>query len=375
MNTHSDVLIIGGGVIGLTTAYFLAQTGATVCLVDCQTVGRESSWAGAGILPPGNLKTATTPMSRLRAISCDLWGQLSRDLKICTGIDNGYSECGSIKVFREDDAGIFGQTVRRYREQGIVVDELDRSGLNNHFPNIHHGFTLGAFLPEYAAVSNRLHLQALMAVCRKLKIAIHENVRDLILSEQKGRVKAKSAFANLSASQICVTAGSWSREILQSVGFAIPVEPVRGQIVQLKPRDRILSSIIEYEQRYLVPRADGRIIVGSTEEWVGFDNRTTVEGIAKLLDFANSLSPELRHAEIESSWAGLRPGSLDGLPFVGLVPGFENLFVGTGHFRSGLQLSTGTGIILRDLILDRDPNIEMDGLRVERVVIPRVQER
>jgi glycine oxidase len=118
--------------------------------------------------------------------------------------------------------------------------------------------------------------------------------------------------------------------------------------------------------RYLVPRPDGRVLVGSTEENVGFDKRTTAAAIGELLGFAFTLVPELAAAHVERTWAGLRPGSPDGLPFLGRVPGFDNLFVAAGHYRAGIQLSPGTGLVLKELLLGQKLTVPLEPFRLER---------
>jgi glycine oxidase len=124
--------------------------------------------------------------------------------------------------------------------------------------------------------------------------------------------------------------------------------------------------VIEQGRRYLVPRRDGLVLVGSTEEHVGFLKENTVEGVNGLLEFARTLVPSLAHADIARSWAGLRPGSPDELPLLGNVPGWSNLFVGAGHFRSGLQMSPATATILADLMTGTVPSISLKGLEPDR---------
>ena len=155
--------------------------------------------------------------------------------------------------------------------------------------------------------------------------------------------------------------------MLEPLGGTLPVKPVRGQMAQLQVSQLPFTCVIEQGRRYVVPRADGLILVGSTEEDVGFEKRNTTEGVASLLKFAESVVPELGRAEMVRCWAGLRPGSPDELPFLGAVPEFSNLFVGAGHFRSGLQMSPATGAILSDLLLDRTPAIDMTGLTWDRI--------
>src|SRR5205085_9865198 len=134
------------------------------------------------------------------------------------------------------------------------------------------------------------------------------------------------------------TAGAWTDLLLGQVGGAVRIRPVRGQIALLNTGTPGVRPVLLQGKRYLVPRADGRVLVGSTEEEAGFDARPTAGAIAGLLEFAAELVPSLADAPLEKCWAGLRPGTPDGLPFLGPVPGLENVFVAAGHFRSGIPL-------------------------------------
>ena len=363
---HSDILIVGGGVIGLTTAYHLAQRHVSVTVVDRQAVGQEASGAGAGMLPPGNFQNAKTPEARLRAYSHQLWTDLSTDLLQRTGIDNGYRRCGAVEVCSTPGQRELESQVAGWRDEGIVVEDLDRLGLESKIAGLNEEFCSGVFLPDFGQARNPRHLKSLATACRQLGVEIVEHADHLSLHVSDNNVvSAKMPTRRFVADQICVTAGSWSAQLLESVCFALPVRPVRGQVVQLLLPQLPFSCVVEMGRRYIVPRADGLILIGSTEEYAGFEKRNTSEGVSGLLRFAESIAPELKDAEVVRCWAGLRPGSPDELPFLGRVPGFENLFVGAGHFRSGLQMSPGTGAVLADLLMNHSPAIDLDGLTCE----------
>ena len=156
------------------------------------------------------------------------------------------------------------------------------------------------------------------------------------------------------------------------VGVNAPTPPLKGQIVLLRSDRRLLGRIVEHGKNYLVPREDGRVLVGATEEDAGFDCRTTATGIRDLLAEAIRLCPILAEAEVERSWAGLRPGSIDTRPYLGFAPGYRNLIVATGHKRAGLQLAPATAEVIADLVLGRPPRIDLDHFRIDRP--PRDQE-
>ncbi len=367
ISSTSDILIIGGGVIGLTTALRLAEQGVSVTVVDRQEVGREASWAGAGMLPPGNLPNAITPEARLRSYSHTIWAELSASLLERTGIDNGYRVCGALEVFVHEDRDAFTRQIAGWRDEGIRVEDATGQGIERSAPGLSRQFTNAVFLPDFAQARNPRHLKALATACRALGVRIVEHVADLQLTVSSDRrVSASTTDGTMHADRVCVTAGAWTTRLLQPLGFALPVRPVRGQIVQLRVDTLPFSCVIEQGRRYLVPRADGLILVGSTEEHVGFVKQNTTEGVSGLLCFAESLLPALRHAQLVRSWSGLRPGSPDELPYLGQVPTFDNLFVAAGHFRSGLQMSPGTGQILADLLVDQKPAIALDGLACDR---------
>jgi glycine oxidase len=154
--------------------------------------------------------------------------------------------------------------------------------------------------------------------------------------------------------------------LLEPLGRRLNIEPVRGQIVLLNPGTIIFRNILIWGARYLVPRLDGRVLIGSTQEHVGFVKDTTATGIHGLLELGFRLVPRLADAAVEKTWAGLRPGSPDGLPFLGPVPGIEDLYVAAGHFRAGIQLSPGTGQLLKEMILGQPLSMPMDAFRLDR---------
>src|SRR5438105_2705973 len=166
MSAHPDVLVLGGGVIGLTTAYFLAREGVRVTLLDKGDFGQEASWAGAGILPPGNPAHARSPVDQLRAHSSALFPTLSSELRERTGIDNGYLRCGGLEfICQEGEAA-----AEEWRSEGIAVERLEEKQLRQLEPGLRPGLGAAYHLPEMAQVRNPRHLQALLAACRSLGV-------------------------------------------------------------------------------------------------------------------------------------------------------------------------------------------------------------
>jgi glycine oxidase len=228
-------------------------------------------------------------------------------------------------------------------------------------------FQSGYYLPDFAQIRNPRHLHSLRAACLHRGVELLECVEGLQFENDGDQIRSiKTPNRTFQADQFCVTAGAWTTGLLQSFGFTIPVKPVRGQMVQLQLPSQPFRCCIELGRRYLVPRRDGLILIGSTEEHAGFIKQNTTEGVADLLTFAGTLVPTLAQAEVVRTWAGLRPGSPDEVPFLGAVPGISNLFVAAGHFRSGLQMSPGTARILADLMLGMTPQISLAGFEPDR---------
>ncbi len=176
----------------------------------------------------------------------------------------------------------------------------------------------------------------------------------------------RTSTQRYAAGAVCITSGSWSRPLLARLGVTIPLKPIRGQIALLQAKPNLLRRVINEGKRYLVPRADGRVLVGSTEEDVGFLKLTTAAAIGDLLSFARELVPALASAELEISWAGLRPATPDGRPYLGRLHGFDNALVAAGHFRAGLQLSPGTAVVMRQAMLGQPVDIDLAAFRVNR---------
>lgn len=366
MNRSGDVIILGGGVIGLTAAYFLAKAGASVLLCEQGKTGMESSWAGAGILPPSDIEHAQLPFDRLRALSGQLFPELSQELKDRTGIDNGLTRSGGIEFLA---AGHDAASDEWYG-LGVTTKHLSAKDVADLEPALAPHLGPAIHIPGMAQLRNPRHLQALRAACVATnKVVILEETPThgfVIEGRQVKGVRAGNEI--LTGASVLVAAGAWTDRLLKPLGVRLDIEPVRGQIALLNPGRPILRHVLIWGARYLVPRLDGRVLIGSTEERAGFEKATTAEAIQALLAIGIQLVPVLGSAAVEKTWAGLRPGSPDGLPFIGPVPGIDNLYVAAGHFRHGIQLSPSTGLLVKEMILHQPLTMPMDAFRPDRLV-------
>jgi glycine oxidase len=364
-----ECAIIGGGAIGLSIAYELACRGREVTLIDRIEPGKETSWAGAGILPPAPIGNALDPLDQLRQLSMDEHPRWAERLAAETGIDTGFRRCGGLYVALTtgEKASLIGFK-NLCLAQGIDCQLLSAADAATLEPAINQdAIGLALELPGEWQIRNPRHLRALRKACEARGVRILQNHEVIELSAvSQGGWAISSLQQTLHAKQVCVAAGAWTQRLMATLGLEFSVFPVRGQIVLYRCKQPPFSRVLNVGPRYLVPRDDGHVLVGSTEEEVGFDKRTTEETIHELRILAEGLVPELRHAEVERTWAGLRPASFDSLPYLGEVPSFPGLFVAAGHFRSGLYLSPGTGKVMADLICGETPKIDLWPFRLSR---------
>ncbi len=370
MSAAIDCLILGGGVVGLSLAWRLAQRGLSVTVADQGAIASEASWAGAGILPPADISAAIHPYDILRAISVAEYPRWSDELRELTGIDNEYTLSGGIYLARHPgEAAALTAWSHTTAEENVEVIRLDEAALASQEPALAHlrGVRSAYLLPGEAQLRNPRHLQALQAACRKSGVQLlpHTPAVDFELAGDKIEAVI-TPHGKLSAGNFCVCTGAWSAVLLKKLKMEMGVVPIRGQILLYKTDAPLCRHIINEGPRYVVPRRDGHLLVGSTEEEAGFEKATPPAAMADLQEFAFSLFPSLEKATLVKNWSGLRPGSFDSMPYLGNLPGLANAFVATGHFRSGLYLSPGTAMAMSALICQEPSPIDLSPFRLGR---------
>jgi len=360
-----DVIVIGGGVIGLSIAWELAGHGLSVRVLEQSAFGREASWAGAGMLPPGNLKNARTAEARLRGATHQIWPDWSHSLTSATGVDNGYRCCGGMEVRLPDDGILpdLSGEIATLRAEGVAIETGDVLQMRTRIPSLNPEIVSAYFLPEFAQVRNPRHLQALQVGCAMRGVELVAGAGVRTIETEGDRIAAvRSGIESHRAAEFVFAGGAWTSELVKPLGVDIHVEPVKGQIVLLQAIPSPIQAVVQVGHRYLVPRNDGRILVGSTEERAGFDKRTTAQAIGDLLTFAQRIVPDLRAARFEQCWAGLRPYSVTGQPYIGRLPQFSNASIAAGHYRYGLHLSPVTAVLIRQILLKQSVLLPEDCL-------------
>ena len=359
MSASADFIVIGGGVMGLMLSRHLLQAGASVTLLEAGQCGREASWAGGGIVSPLYPWRYAPAVTALSEQAKQLFPALCEALLDETGIDPEYTRTGLLMV----DAPDRDAAVTWAAQQGVTMETVTGSQLSGVEPQCAGRFSDNAaqalWMPEVANVRNPRLLQALQAAllsAPRFRLQEFEPVTDII--QQSDSVTIKTHRQAYRAAQAIVCAGAWSSRLLAATqGVTLPVAPVLGQMLRYRLPAGFLRTIVLHDGRYVIPRRDGHVLVGSTLEQRGFDRTVTTDALANLRTSAETMIPALRDYEPLQQWAGLRPGSPEGIPFMGRIAQDSAVWVCAGHFRNGLVLSPASALLMADLLLGRVPQV------------------
>lgn len=354
-----SVAIIGGGVCGLGIGWRLAQAGCRVSVFERGQAGRGASWAAAGMLA-ANAETEPGEESLLplTLASQKLWPGFAAELNAASGIDVEYRETGTlVAATNRDEAEQLRFTYEFQRDLGLAVEWLSGAEARKREPYLRSGITGAVWAPEDHQVENRKLAEALQAAFAKTGGVLHENSPVTGIEVQADRAVGVRVGEDLHRADIVVlAAGSWSRDIPGLPDIALPpVRPVKGQMLSLRmdPKAPLATSVLWAPKIYLVPRADGRLIVGATVEEKGYDPHMTAGGVLALLDAAWRAVPAIEELPIEEMWVGFRPTSRDDAPILG-ESGLDGLLVATGHHRNGILLAPITAdAIARQILTGR----------------------
>jgi glycine oxidase len=347
-----DTLVIGGGLIGMLTAWELLLAGQSVAVIERDRFGSHSSWAGGGILSP------LYPWRYPQAVQqLALWGHHhypALAASLCRGgSDAEWQRCGLLLLDRQESE----RAVEWAAAGGLMAERLQGERLAAWQPALAPSIDAGVALPEIGQVRNPRLVKALHHALIDAGCQLREGLPVDRLLTGESRVRGVVAGGEeICASTVVVAAGAWSGRLLQGWQLADPpISPVRGQMVLLRGGPGYLRRILLQDGRYLIPRLDGRILVGSTLERVGFDCSLTAEATDSLMASARSIMPGIGRFRLEKQWAGLRPGSPGGVPTISYHPQLSGLLVNSGHFRNGVILGPASARLAADLVVGREP--------------------
>jgi len=347
----------------MLTTRFLHEAGLNVMLVDQGELGHESTWAGGGIVSPLYPWRYSPAVSRLARYSQQHYPALCAKLTEETDVDPQWVRSGLL--FTEDSefaaASAWAQTF------GYNLQHLQSAdALQGCEPQLDTGFQRGLFFPELGQVRNPRIAHSLRTSLRLHPITLAEHSRVDELCTRNGRVTGvQIGSQTFNAGKVIVTAGAWTGLFPDMQALKVDIRPVLGQMILFRGKRGLLKRIVLNEGRYLIPRLDGRILCGSTLEMNGFNKRTTDAARDDLRESAYRLMPALRDLPITNHWSGLRPGSPDGVPYIGEHPDISGLYVNAGHYRNGVVLGLASVQLLTDLVLGTEPCVDPAPYRLE----------
>lgn len=356
------VIIVGGGIIGASIAWQLARESVAVTVFERAQVGREASWAAAGLIAAQAETHAADPFFDLCLKARDVFAATIDTLRVDSPVDPEYDHAGVLHVALDNSQRADLEALARWQlAAGGALEELSGDAARKLEPALSPQVLYALHLPLDRRTDNRKLTQAYTAaaIAKGADFIEGASVDSLVIANGRASGVRTHDGSVHNADVVIIAAGAWSGQIAGLEGDRLGIVPVRGQMLCFDSRPGILNSSIFSAYGYVVPRRDGRIIVGSTLDDAGYDKSVTLAGIEKISRGALAAVPGLSTLRFREAWAGLRPASKDRLPVLGPSPSVHNVLYATGHYRSGILLSAITGQIIADLVMDRAPEVDI----------------
>jgi glycine oxidase len=365
-----DVIIVGGGVIGLACAWRAAERGGRVCVLERDRPAAGATGVAAGMLAPvGEASWGEERVLVLNLESLRRWADFAEQLEEEAGLGTGFARRGALHVAVDrDEAEELRRRYELHQSLGLVSEWMQGRECRRLEPGLATAVRGGAHVPGEASVDPRKVVAALLASLDRRGVTVHSGAEVVAADRHGGAWRVETADGHDFEGQTMVlAAGCWSGQARWLPDGVPPVRPVKGEILTLRgsPDDPVCDRIVAGEHVYMVPRADGRLIVGATVEERGFDTTVTAGGVHELLREAYRLIPEIAELELVEATAGLRPGSPDNAPLIGSGDA-EGLLVATGHFRNGVLQAPLTADCIAALLAGEPAPIDLDPFSPQR---------
>ena len=365
MHKTPDITIIGGGAIGLLTAREFCLAGATVTVIEKSLSGQESSWAGGGILLPLYPWRQADAITRLAIQSLSLYPALAAQLIAETHLDPEWTPCGLLITKNPDiDRAVDWCSANNMTFQRAGSEFFNDLDTNPDNP---------LWLPEIAQARNPRLVKSLKQDLINKGVTLIEHCELTGINLAQNRInRIITTTGQFAVNQLIISAGAWTgqlfRKLFPELMKAKPeIAPVKGQMLLFDAKPEILRTMVLDGDQYLIPRRDGKILAGSTVEQDDFNKNTTIEVRDRLTEFALKLLPALKNAPLIHHWAGLRPGTEHGIPYIDKHPEISNLSINAGHFRNGLVMGPASAQLMVDLILKRPSAVPPEPYQLCRV--------
>ena len=370
------ILIIGGGIIGLSIAWRLVDIGKKVIIIDKKNLGKEASWAAAGMLSGRlDLKPCEKKLLPIFEKSHLAWPKFAEELENKSGKSIGYKKEGTLRVACDlDEEKKLKNNYDFLKNNKVNITWLSGDKIRDKEPYVSNNVLSGFFSPDDHHVNNRYILDALITILKKNKnnCIFKENTEvEKIITNKNQVIGVKTNNEIIKTKEIIVCSGAWTSKIKNIEIKEVPIRPVKGQMVCLKiPKNiSLLKHILWRENVYLVPRNNSDLIIGATEEEMGYDKSLTVGGIYNLLKIAREVLPAIEDLSIVESWSGLRPTSRDDAPIIGPSKKLKGLIYATGHHKNGILLAPLTSSVIKNYYLNGNIGNDFNNFEPGRFVI------
>ena len=361
MEASTDIVIVGGGVIGCAIAYYLRKAGREVMVVDQGEIGAQASSAAAGLLAPLGSLDGPGPLADFLLASYSMLPELVAELEEASGIAMEYERTGALRIVRDPkNIANLRKRMREWQPLGLEMQWLTGEEARQREPLLASDVCAAIYAPGESQIKAPLVVKAFAQGAANLGASFHSHTEILGVWGLDNRVTGVYTAQGemITCEHLVVASGAWAAQCGTWFDFPLPVSPQRGQILALKQPAQPLRHILFGEAIYLAPKQNGTVVVGATKEEVGFDKHLTAGGIGWLLNTAIRLVPQLDRCTIDQMWAGLRPYTPDHLPILGTIPHWENVTLAVGHGSVGIMLSAITGKSIAELVVTgRTPEI------------------
>jgi glycine oxidase len=351
----SEVIIIGGGIIGMFTARELHNAGVDVLVIERGPLGGESSWAGGGIISPLYPWRYSKPVNQLAEISKTIYPGLAQQLQDESGVDCELITSGLLFTGLEEQQ----QAESWAQDWSVELQTItDTRQIHQIEPRVSQAIDCGLWLPDIMQIRNPKLVKAMKGSFDSLGIKYleHTPVDELIV--EAGVIKGvKTASDTFTAHKLIIASGAWSSGFIKGERN-VAVEPVKGQMIMFRGEPGLIRRMVLSSGHYIIPRKDGRVLAGSTLERTGFDKTITDVATVELRRAAVEIIPVLGDMEIERQWAGLRPGTEQGIPYICMHPEIDGLYINAGHYRNGVVLGAASARLMAEMVLGQKPSID-----------------
>ncbi len=368
--TSADVVVLGAGVIGSSVAHTFARHQYKTILVDKQQPGQEASAAAAGILAVSSGRSKRGPMYQLKKASQALYPSLIQEIQQATGIDIEHQTVGVLCLIRNDaDEKKYRKLYELRQEQGHPVTWLSAEALRQAEPALNPALRGAVHFSGDHHLHNGKLAEAWALTAEKCGAQLRTGTTVTEVRRTGGHVHSvRIGDEWVEAGTVVIATGSWSRQVGELFGVAIPVEPAKGQMLAVRATQ--LNHVISCDEHYLVPRKNGEVIMGSSVEYVGHTKDVTLDTVQAFIDRSEALVPGISKAPLSRFWAGLRPYSPTRRPILCRAPGIDNVVLATGHHRNGIVLAPITGKLIYELITTDQPSLDLTPFALPREPLP-----